>query len=151
MKRKMIILISLLLANITVQAAEALPQGRWKVEQVTIEKNTDGNIQTTVYNAADEVKSYISCPQEWEINEKSIVVRYPNGDEVLSLYVVDNGQLIMQTDDGVMPPYRYNINGKNITLTTTYSYVHNLPAGETERINEKWIVTLKKQKQNINR
>ena len=147
MKTKIIISICLLLSSITIQATGVLPQGQWEVMQVTIEKNTDGNVQTAVYNTAADVKSHILCPQEWEINAETIVIRYPNGWEETSLsYIADDNQLIMQTADGAIPPYQYNTNGGNLTLITTYNYVNNLPTGNTERISEKWIIILKKQK-----
>ena len=146
MNAKMIISVCLLLSSIAVQAAGALPQGRWEVTQVTIEKNTGGNIQTTVYNTAADVQSYIPCPKEWEINEKNIVLHYLNGVEESVEYTFEGDRLIILEDS--MLPYWYSINGENLilTTTTTYIYANNLPTGQTERIEEKWTITLKKQK-----
>ena len=146
MKTKIIISICLLLSSIAIQATGMLPQGRWEIMQIAIEKNTDGNVQTAVYKTAADVKSHILCPQEWEINAETIVMRYPNGwEETSPSYIVDGNQLIMQTTDGPIPPYQYNTNDGNLTLITIHNYVNNLPTGNTERISEKWIITLKKQ------
>lgn len=146
MNTKMIISVCLLLASIAVQATGMLPQGRWEVAQVTIEKNTDGNIQTTVYNTAADVQSYIPCPKEWEINKKNIVLHYLNGVEESVEYTFEGDRLIILEDS--MLPYWYSINGENLilTTTTTYIYANNLPTGQTERIEEKWTIILKKQK-----
>ena len=141
MKTKTIILICLLLTSIAAQAA--LPQGKWTVTQVTIEKNTDGDIQTTVYNTAAEVKSYILCPQKWEIDAQTIVQHYPGGWEETAGYTIKGNQLTIMAA-GNAQLYQYSISGGNLILTATYDYVNNLPTGYTERINEKWTITLKK-------
>ena len=143
MKTKTIILICLLLTSIATQAA--LPQGKWTVTQVTIEKNTDGNIQTTVYNTAAEMKSYYLCPQEWEINAQSIVLRYPSGREEISpSYTIEGNRLMMMIEGAL--PYQYSTSGGNLILTTTCEYINNLPTGYTEHISELWNIVLKKQK-----
>ena len=145
MNTKMIITVCLLLASIAVQAAGALPQGRWEVAQVTIEKNTDGNIQTTVYNSVSDVKSRISCPQEWEISAQNIVLRYPDGMENIVKNILEDNQLTVYTFDGSIQLYQCSINGGNFILTATYDYMNMLPAGQIEKITEKWVITLKKQ------
>ena len=141
MKTKMFISICLLLASITAQAA--LPQGKWKVQQVTIEKNTDGNTQTTVYNTAADVQSYIPCPQEWDINAKNIVQRYPDGTETTANYSVDGNKLTVLTMIA-RQSYQYSTSGNDLILTIVYNYVNNLPTGKTERITENRTINLKK-------
>jgi len=142
MKTTFIILVCLLITSITAQATDTLPQGRWKVTQVTIEKNIDGNLQTAVYNTATAVESYVRCPKEWEINEQTIIQRYPNGREEASiLYYVEGDLLTVRTT--YEQQYQFSISGENLTLITTYNYVNNLPTGHTERISEKWTVVFK--------
>ena len=146
MKTKMIISVCLLLASIAVvQAASVLPQGRWTIAQVTIEKNTDGNIQTTVYNTAADVKSYIPCPQELEINAQSVILRYPDGTEETTQYTLEDNQLTILIADAIQS-CQYSIKDGNLTLTAKHNYVNNLPTGHKERIAEQWIISLKKQK-----
>lgn len=143
MKIKIIIPICLLLTNIAAQATDSLLQGRWTVMQVTIEKNIDGKIQTTVYNTAVDVQSHIPCLQELEINVQNIVLHYPNGREETTEYTFEDDQLTIY---GAMEKqtYRYDIKDGNLTLTANYDYVNNnLPAKQTEYITEKRIITLK--------
>ena len=141
-KRNVMIVCTLLLVGVSVQAG-MLPQGKWRIKTINVEKNTNGNLQTTVYAAASEVKSHILCPQEWEINEKNIVLRYPNGREDAAEYTLEGKQLtIIAAEKSLV--YLYKTKGKNLILTATYTYVNNLPTGEVERIEEKWIIWLEK-------
>ena len=142
----MIISVCLLLASIAVQAAGALPQGRWEVAQVTIEKNSDGNIQTTVYNTAVDVKSRIFCPQEWEISAQGIVLHYPDGIKDIVENTLEDNQLTVYAFDGSMQLYQCSMSSENLILTATHDYVNMLPAGQIEKIVEKWVITLKKTK-----
>ena len=143
MNIKLVISVFLLFANITVQAAGALPQGRWTIEKITVEKNSDGTIQTTEYGAAADVKSHIRCPQEWEVNAQSMVLRYPNGAEETASYALDGNRLTIFRAVAKLS-YQYEISEGNMILTAQYNYVNNRPAGDTEHISEKWIITLKK-------
>ena len=141
---KSIISVCLLFVSVSLQAAGTLPQGRWTIEKITVEKNSDGTIQTTEYGAAAEVKSYIPCPQEWEVNAQNIVLRYPNGREETAEYTLEENLLkIFKT--AAVSTYRYDTSGENIILTAEYNYVNNRPEGETEHIGEKWIIRLKRQ------
>ena len=144
MKVKKLIL-TCLLAGISVTgfAQNKLPQGKWEVKQVTVEKNTDGKIDTAVYNAANEVKSYISCPQEWEIKGENIVLRYPNGVEETANYTLEGNTLKINAPAAVLQ-YRYNLSSNVLTMNAVYNYVNNQPTGQVERIEEKWIIVLKK-------
>jgi len=131
----------LLPSGIFAQSTDALSQGLWKVAQVTIEKNTDGKLETTVYNTAAEVQSRISCPQEWEISAQNIVMRYPSGRETTSKYTVD-GNLLKIMATAAAQSYRYKTDKENLTLTIEYKYVNNLPTRQRERIEEKWTIIL---------
>jgi hypothetical protein len=141
--KTIIIIVCLWPTVIIAQAAGALPQGLWKVAQVTIEKNVDGNLQTTVYNTAEEVQSYIPCFREWEIKAQSIVIRY-NDEwvETSPTYTIEGNRLSIVCELG--GSYGYELNGNTLTLTTVYHYVNNLPTGHTEQIEEKWTISLKK-------
>ncbi len=145
MKTKAIFLISLLLASIAAQAADTLPIGKWTVEKVTIEKTTDGNTQTTVYNTAAEVKSYIRCPQDWEISAQDITLSYANDVKEVAgyTYTVEGNQLTIQSTR--IQSYQYSIKGGTLILTAFYNYVNNLPTGQAEHITEHWTITLKEQ------
>ncbi len=140
MKKMIIISICLLLAStsITVQANNTL-QGQWEVEQVTIEKNTGKKIDTTIYNTAAEVQSFVLCPNEWVINEFIIVWRYFNNAEKTIEYTFDENQLIIKNNYPPMQPYQYNIQGEKLILTTFY-LVNNPPI----HMDEKWTIIFKR-------
>lgn len=143
MKTKIIILGFLLLNTFALQATEKL-QGKWTVEQITIVKNIDGKSDTTVYKTATDVKSNIPCPQKWNITEKNVVLTYPNGKEETIAYIIEDDRLILLEDS--MVPYLYSTNENVLTLTTVTEYIYEseLPSG-TKRVEEKWIIKLKKQ------
>ena len=143
MKMKIMISTCLLLATIVVQATGVLPQGRWVIEKVVIEKNTDENIKTTEYNSATDVKSYISCPKEFVISAKNIVLRYPDGREETAEYTLEGDRLTILAPAAAQS-YRYTLNDGVLTLTAAHSYLNNLPSGHTEQISEKWTIVLKK-------
>jgi len=131
----------LLPSAIFAQSAEALPQGLWKVAQITIEKNTDGKLETMVYNTVAELQSHLPCPQELEVNAQNIVLRYADGREAVPEYLPDSNQLTIITA-GVVLQYRYSIAGENLTLISTYEYLYNRPAEQIERIEEKCTIIL---------
>jgi len=145
MKIKTIILACLLLASTATQAA--IPQGKWTVIQITIEKNTDGNIQTTMYNTPTEVQSHYPRLQELEINARNIVLRYFNGWEEVSPSYTVTGNYLTLTSELYSQPIRYNLNEDILMLFATHSYVYNLPTGQTKQITENWTINLKQQKQ----
>ena len=136
MKTKIIFLTCLLLAGIIAQAANNFPQGLWKVTQIIVEKNTDGNIQTAVYDKVSDVQSFIPFPEAWEINAQTIVLHYPAGEKETIEYAIENGRLTI-TAAGVIQTYGYGMNDGNLIL----DIVINNPYAE---IREKWIFTLKK-------
>ena len=141
MKAKVIISACLWLAGMSVQAAGYLPEGRWEVAQVTIEKDTEGIIETTEYNSAGDVQSSISCPQEWEIRDSQIILlRYPNGREDAFHYVLEDDKLMI-TIASVIHTYRYDLNGEDLILTTVYDQT----GSDMEHITEQWTITLKQQ------
>ena len=142
MKRFLLLLLMTFLSVVfSVQATGTLPQGKWTIEKVTIEKNTDGNVKTTVYNTAAEVKSHIPCPQELEINAQSIVLRFTDEWEEIAEYSIEDVSNIYASTGWI---YRYDTKGENLILTATYNYVNNdLEAKRTESITEKWTITLK--------
>ena len=142
--RKPILIICFLLAGIAAQAGEPL-QGLWTVTQVAVEKNTGGDIQNTVYNAAAEVQSFIPCIQEMKINEQTITVRYPSGREETAAYTIKDDLLIIYISVGAQT-YRYSISGENLILIADYRYVNNnLQEKTTTRITEQRTITLSMQ------
>ena len=120
---------------------DGIPHGLWEVAEVTIEKNTGGKVETTVYKSADEVKSHIPCPQELEVNARTATLRYPEGIEESAEYTTE-GDLTLYTALGLR--YRYEIKDGNLILTAIFNYVNNdLAARRSENITENWIIALK--------
>ncbi len=148
--KKIFVSLSILFAAVLLHSANAqnsaiLPQGRWKVSQITIGKNTDGKTQTSVYKTAAEVQSYIRCPQEWEVKDtQNIVLEYSEGTKEPCTYTLEANRLTVHTPSG-MQVYQYATNTKILTLITTYNYINNLSIGDVEHIMEQWTIILKKQ------
>lgn len=142
---KAIILASLFLAGIATQAAAALPQGLWKVEQVTIEKSTNGNVETTVYNAAAEVQSYIPCFKTWEIGAQNIVIRYDE-NRVKTVRPTVKGNTVTIVSGTSTTSYQYELSGDTLTLTVTHNYPYNHRANQASPVEEKWTIKLKEVK-----
>jgi len=141
---KTIILTCLLLTSVAAYAT--LPQGKWTVEKITIEKNIDGNVQTAEYNNAAEVQSFIPCPQELEIYDQSITLRYTEGGEETAEYALDGDQLTINVMSGALT-YQYSSKEGKLSLTAIYNYVNNdLQAKRSEKITEKRIITFTEQK-----
>ena len=124
------------------QAQEKLPQGRWEVKQVTVEKNTDGKIDTTVYNTAAEVESHILCVQEWKITANNILLRYPNGIEETVDNTLKDNILTVYAFDGIEYLYKCSVNGENLILTITLNYRNR----DLEAVVEKRTIILNQQK-----
>ena len=141
MKKQGLILACLLCATMAVQAAGNLPQGKWTVTQVTIAKSIDGNLQTTVYNSPAEVKGYIPCMMEWEVNGSNITLRYPNGRKESASYTLDGNNLTIKTATASRK-YQYSISGNTITLTAMHNYRNNLSGGQVQQIKENWTLIL---------
>ena len=141
MSKTMIVAVCLLLTGLTVQAQSL--QGKWTVEKVTIEKNTDGKVETTVYDSAAEVKnSFVPCPQEWEIiGVQNIVLHYPDGIVEPTNYTLAGNQLTMNAV-GAIHTYQYSLSGGKLVLSITYNYRNNLPTGKVEQIEEKRVINL---------
>jgi len=152
--------------------SDTLPHGLWKVERVSIEKNTESYLQASTddsapivttnattkvttnaeYKSVAEVKSHISCPQELIISEKNIVLRYPNGVEATIEHSLEDQRLTILTYDGTMQAYQYRITDGNLIFTVTHHYNNMLPVRQgssiteqqVERVTENWAITLKK-------
>jgi len=134
----------LLPSAVFAQTTDVLPQGLWKVAQITIEKNTDGKLETTVYNTVAEVQSHIPCPQELEVNAEIAVLRYFDDWEEAAEYALEGDELIIYTASGVQK-YRYSIQDGNLILIAAYNYVNNdLQAKRSENITEERTIILKK-------
>ena len=139
----MFFLACLMLLATSVTAQASIPQGIWVVTQVTIERNTDGDIETAVYNSVAEVQSFIPSFKELEIiNAQSVKVRYDSWKEKAQ-YTIDGNQLIVLTSVAKQT-YEYSMKGENLVLTAVYSYLYNLPTGQTQQITENWTIVLKK-------
>ena len=139
--------ICLLAASMVAKANETLPQGTWEVEQVTSEKNTDGKIQTVVYNSTADIESHIPCPQKLEIHETGVILHYADEWKESASYSFKGDLLILFIPVGNQT-YKCEIKDDTITLTATYQYVKNdlsaRPVKKTENIREKRIITFKK-------
>ena len=145
MKTKIIISICLLLTGLSLRAVDKPTQGLWTTQKITIEKNVDGNIRTAEFDSVDEVLSHIPCPQEWEIYEKKITLKYSDGRKETGKYVVEGNNLKIMSVLAVKS-YRYEIKGDTLILITAYDYINNMPGGSSERIKENRTIVLKKQK-----
>ena len=145
-RQKVLVVVLLLLCGFAVQAQNKLPQGKWEVKQITVEKNTNGNPQTTVYNAVTEVKNDIRFPQMMEVkNGENMVLCYPDSIEnITTEYTLENNQLTIK-GIGTALQYQYSIDGGLLTLTSTCSYTSNAMEGNRKNIVETWVFTLKKQ------
>ena len=153
-----------LFAGISVQADDKLPQGTWGVVEVTVkqkrarkvERNTDGNVvrnvydtaspveEENVYDTASKVKSFIPCPQEWEIRDaQTIKLRYPDGNEDVALYSLNGDQFTIAVA-GALFLYRYSMTDESLTLTASLELDYNQPEGGVEHISESCIIILKK-------
>lgn len=134
----------LLTACFILQAKDALPQGKWTTVQITSEKNTDGKVQTIVFDSAAGVRSHIPCPQELEIQEKGIVLHYPDGWKESASYTLEGDSLTLFIPVGNQT-YKCEIKEDSLTLTATYQYVNNdLSAKKSEKISEKRMIAFKK-------
>ena len=130
---------------IFIQANDAIPQGTWEVVQVTIEINTDGNVQKRAYANATGI-THIQCPQEWEIKDAlRIQLRGAYEYEKDCRYVIEDNRLIISIDDNTTRAYQYELNGAELILTTEYEQ----PGKNEDHQVEHWTITLKQQVDNI--
>ena len=144
MKIKVLSLLCFLTTSIVIQASDTIPVGTWEVVQTTIEKYTDGRYNATVYNSVSKVKSYIRCPQTWEVKDSvTLVLRYADETEEIAKYKLEGDQLTVFAPDATQS-YQFSMNGEKLTLRITHSYLNNLREGRTERIEEKWSIDLQK-------
>ena len=143
----MIITVCLLLAGIAVQAADALPLGRWEIAQVTYEKITDGNLQTTVYNTIADAKDYIRFPQALEVKDaQTVMLRYFDMEEEFTAEYTLKGDLLEITQGPMGLSYLYSASAGSLILATQpFTFVTKLSTGDKESITEKWTFTLKNQ------
>ena len=144
---KMILgLLCLLTTCMIVQAKDVLSPGKWVIEQVTSEKNTDGTVRTTIYKSAANLQSHIPCPQELEIQETCIVLYYPDGWTESAEYTFKDDQLIIHLPTGDQT-YKCDIKDDAITLTSNYKYANvdlsARSAKKTEYISEKRTIIFK--------
>ena len=123
-----------------------LLQGTWEVEQVTMEKNTDGRVERRTNVKANEVKGLLPCPQRWEIKDSKTVVLHFSDKEVESTDFTLEGDKLTIRYLGAIMQYNFVIKDDVLTLTTSHKYHWNQASGRTESIEEKWNMTLKKQK-----
>jgi hypothetical protein len=144
MRKIFLAFICLLTASMIAKANEALPQGIWEVEQITVDKSTDGKGDKKVYGRSVKVQSYISSPHKWEIKDsKTIVWYYEDGREETCSYAIEGDRLTIQAATAPYT-YQYSIKEEKLTLRITHNYVNNLPSGRTEKINETWTLVLSK-------
>ena len=123
-----------------------LLQGTWEVEQVTMEKNTDGRIERRANVRANDAKGFLPCPQRWEIKDsKTVILHFPDKEVEPTEYIVEGDKLTIWYLGAIMQ-YTFVINEDKLTLTTTYKYHWNQAAGRISSIEEKLNLTLKKQK-----
>ena len=157
---KTLILSCLFLTSIFIRANDTIPHGKWEVTQFTIEKNTDGRVETVTQetnkniddrvmaatdNALRDMQSFIPCPQEWEIKDsKTIVLRFSDETEITTEYIIFNDTLSIRAFGAIMQ-YRYEVSDTNLTLTLAYKYKWNSPSRQVEQIEEKWVIILTKQ------
>ena len=146
-----IVLVCIFLINVpvifaqTAQANNAIPYGTWEVSQIVMEKNTNGKVETKVYNKAAEMKERIPCPQAWEIKDSGIIVlRYSDNVEETTEYTIEDSVLTINSV-GIVLKYMYTLNNETLTLTVTQKYMWNQPDGLVDDIEEKRTITLKMQ------
>ena len=138
MKTKIIISVFFLPFCFALRATATPAQERWTAERVIVEKNIDGVVEVSVYESEAEIRNHIPCPDESEINEKIRVLRYFDCME--------------QTEGDRLTVKRIGLYGANdgkFTLIIVCDHVNNPASGHTERIEEKRIITFKKQSENI--
>jgi hypothetical protein len=145
MKKLIFIAICLTYSIMFANAAD-LPRGKWSVKEVTIEKNTDGKVSTTVYNSAAEVQGFLPCPQEWEITAENITLHYVDIGKTTVDYKLKGNYLTFGAV-GAIHTYQYSTKGEYLTLTITYQYGNNHPEGRVEEITENWTINLIKEKE----
>jgi hypothetical protein len=138
--------ICLLAASMVAKANETLPQGTWEVENITVDNNTDGKIENKAYGRNTKIHSYLPCPQKWEIKDsKTIVLYFEEGQKETTDYELKDNQLIIRYA-GAVQSYRYTVKDETLTLTITHKYKWNGSDGRVQNREEKWNITLKKQK-----
>ena len=134
----------LLTATMAVQAQTL--QGKWTVEKVTIEKNTDGKMDSTVYPSVEAVKDYTTFPQVLDVKDaKTLLMRYADATEEMEAdYTLEDGVLRI-TYNVLGFSYLYSLNADTLVLTSyPFVFVEKTQAGEKKMVTAKWIFTLKK-------
>ena len=138
-----VITLTCMLAGMAVQAQDKLLQGQWEVKQVTVEKNTDGKIDTTVYNTVAEVKELMRFPQMLEVKDaKTILLHYPGvNQEVAAEYRLNGDKL--RIDEGPLGySYLVEIKDGNLILTNIDTYISKPFGGQMENITKKLTIVL---------
>ena len=143
-RQKAIVAMCLLLANINLYAAK-LPQGKWEVKQITVEKSINDSVQITVYNTAAEVKDYIRFPQMLEVkNEQNILLHYHDiNQEIEAEYTLDGDKLSI-IDGPIGYSYSIAVTDENLVLTSINTYIKKPFGGQMENITEKWTFILQR-------
>ena len=122
--------------SVSLIADEEIPCGVWNVTQVISEKEINGKAARNTYGNATEVQGIIPCPSRWEImNDKQLVMHFPDGKKETLEYTLKDGQLIINYI-GANFKYLYSVNNEILTLTAIFKY------GDKE---ENLIITSKKQ------
>ena len=136
----------MLASSMIVKANDVLLQGTWEVENIIVDNNTDGKIEKKTYGRNTKVQSYLPCPQKWEIKDSKTMVLYFEDDmkETVDYELKDNYLIIRYA--GAIHSYRYIVNDETLSLTITQKYKWNVGEGRLQNREEKWSITLKKQK-----
>jgi hypothetical protein len=127
-------------------ANDSIPHGTWEVTQVSLEKNTDGKVDTAMYKTIADVKDYIRFPQVIEVKESAtMVLSYFDSEEKrTAVYTLDGDRLTIIV--GVVGYYcRFGIVEGNLVLTIENTVASRNAAGQIAYHTEKQVFTLKKQ------
>ena len=151
----------LFFASVTVLAGDTLPQGIWKVEEVTVERSDDGNrqtetnstanstgnkIQTTRYKSVAEVKNYVRFPAVLEVvDSHTMLMQYWGVEEKMTAEYTIAGNRITILEGPIGYTYLFRITEGNLVLTLEYEFPGKRTAGRTEILTEKWNFTMSKQ------
>lgn len=144
MKTKLFFSICLMLLAASITAQASIPQGIWTVTQITIEKNIDGIIQTSVYNTPVEGHRFIPFLKGLEVNVEDMVLHYDGWEEISPSYTVSGNYLTLMSEM-FQHPIPYSLSGGVLTLLTTHNYIYNTAAGQVKQITENRTINLKQQ------
>jgi len=135
---------TLFCVSLSLNAQTSMPQGKWEATQITIERNVDGNTETTVYNSVTEVRSFIPFAQMWEIGAEEIVLHFSDGMEAVTDYTLEDNLLTIRALGAILLYRLYSVNENELTLTATHNYAYNSPNEGLINIEEQWTIHLRK-------